>query len=146
MKRRLRIAVSAFFVLLAVLLVMLWVRSYWWQDYLDAPWSNSANVGLVSQVGQLSFSIDDLGSSPWEIRLTRIDPRFDVRLLRQKHICGRASGAHFSLVYFPHWFPILICVGFAALPWVSRRFSRRSLLTATTLIVLVLGLVVWAGR
>ena len=43
------------------------------------------------------------------------------------------------------WFPILICLGIAAAPWVNRigwRFSLRTLLIATTLVAIVLGLVV----
>src|SRR3954447_21045285 len=49
----------------------------------------------------------------------------------------------------PYWFPLLISIAFAAAPWLRElklRFSLRTLLVATTLIAVVLGLIVWAAR
>jgi hypothetical protein len=52
-------------------------------------------------------------------------------------------------VYMPHWF---LVVGFAvlsAVPWIEHihwRFTLRTLLIATTLVAIVLGLIVWAVR
>jgi hypothetical protein len=48
-----------------------------------------------------------------------------------------------------HWFPVLIIVALVVIPWIQRRkrFSLRSLLIATTLIAIALGVVVWTvGR
>jgi hypothetical protein len=42
------------------------------------------------------------------------------------------------------WFPILLGVAIASAPWV-RRFSLRTLLIATTLVAVVLGIVVMAS-
>ena len=47
---------------------------------------------------------------------------------------------------FPHWFLILVFGTFAITPWISSlryRFSLRTLLIATTLVAVVLGLIVW---
>ena len=52
-------------------------------------------------------------------------------------------------VGMPHWFPLLILIAFATMPWVRYvgwRFSLRTLLIATTIIAVVLGLIVWAAR
>jgi hypothetical protein len=47
----------------------------------------------------------------------------------------------------PHWFPVLLSAAFAAAPWFRRtwKFSLRTLLIATTLVAVVLGLIVWLG-
>ena len=43
---------------------------------------------------------------------------------------------------------LLLVAALVAVPWIpySRRFSLRTLLIATTLVAVVLGLAVWAGR
>jgi hypothetical protein len=43
------------------------------------------------------------------------------------------------------WILVLIAVGLSAAPWIRRTFSLRTLLIATTLIAVVLGLVVWSS-
>jgi hypothetical protein len=52
-------------------------------------------------------------------------------------------------LYVPHWFLVLLATTFATLPWIRYfewRFSLRTLLIATTLVAVVLGLIVWAVR
>jgi hypothetical protein len=47
---------------------------------------------------------------------------------------------------FPHWFVVLLFTTLAAAPWLFKicwRFSLRTLLIATTLVAVVLGLIVW---
>ena len=51
-------------------------------------------------------------------------------------------------VRFPYWFAVLLATGFAAfgmqkLTW---RFSLRTMLIATTLVAVGLGLIVWLTR
>ena len=55
-----------------------------------------------------------------------------------------AHGMHRTL-RVPDWFLVLISLVSAAAPWLrwSCRFSLRTLLIATTLVAVVLGLVVW---
>jgi hypothetical protein len=50
-----------------------------------------------------------------------------------------------AYVYVPHCFAAFLVAMFAALPWLRWRFSLRTLLIATTLIAVVLGLVVYAA-
>ena len=47
-----------------------------------------------------------------------------------------------SGVMVPDWFLILVVAALSAAPWIPGRFSLRTLLIATTLIAVVLGLVV----
>jgi hypothetical protein len=53
-----------------------------------------------------------------------------------------------SVVTAPHWFLMSIFGTLAVLLWLAQlhRFSLRTLLIATTLIAVVLGLVVWSMR
>jgi hypothetical protein len=49
----------------------------------------------------------------------------------------------------PQWSLVFTCFALAAAPWTrqfSYRFSLRTLLIATTLIAMVLGLIVWTLR
>ena len=54
------------------------------------------------------------------------------------------------MVSGPYWLAVLLVGMSASLPWLSllpKRFSLRTLLIATTLVAVVLGLIVWAlGR
>jgi hypothetical protein len=47
----------------------------------------------------------------------------------------------------PIWFPVMIASIVAVAPWIKYRprFSLRTLLIATTLIAVVLGVVVWSS-
>jgi hypothetical protein len=52
-------------------------------------------------------------------------------------------------ITFPHRLPIAVFALLAAAPWIrqlNRQFSLRTLLIATTLVAVVLGLAVWAAR
>src|SRR2546423_33436 len=51
-----------------------------------------------------------------------------------------------TIYIVPHWFPVLLLATFAVAPWYRRiphQFSLRTLLIATTLVAVVLGLLVW---
>ncbi len=54
---------------------------------------------------------------------------------------GHGFGGKVSLLH-----PIAIAAALAALPWLRWRFSLRTLLIATTLVAVVLGLIMWAVR
>jgi hypothetical protein len=60
---------------------------------------------------------------------------------------GRIHGLRLPpLLFAPYWFPVLISGVLAAVPWIRWRFSLRTLLIATTIIAVVLGLIVWLRR
>jgi hypothetical protein len=59
---------------------------------------------------------------------------------------GRSWAANCTGVMVPHWFGVLIFVNLASLPWLRWRFSLRTLLIATTLVAVALGLAVYATR
>jgi hypothetical protein len=49
----------------------------------------------------------------------------------------------YSRVIVPHLLVVLFGTAFAAAPWFPCRFSLRTMLIATTLVAVVLGLGVW---
>jgi hypothetical protein len=137
MIRRLRIAASVFFAVLAVLLCVLWVRSYFIRDVISYA-DNSGNlVGLSLSYG----SIDVMRSSPygmsdlgWEYYSHSVNDNKDSWELEKMA----------TRLVLPFW-PIIVvaasgtCIGFG----IGRRFSLRTLLIAVTLVAVLLGLGIW---
>ena len=148
--RKLRIAWSVFWGVAAVLLVVLWVRSYRWVDMvavantaigssmrgqiyvgeriaIDAPLMKKAStyVGYENHFWILSVDIKGLG----------ISPRYNVV-------------PYGNPVALPYCLLVLAMPAFGVIPWIrwSNRFSLRTLLIATTLIAVVLGLIVALTR
>ena len=148
--RGLRIAWSALCVLACMLLVALWVRSYWWGEAFTIP------------IHKTWFRCSDLRGS---IVLTCFD-RAERMDIGAGYSWGRASGQrldehfprHFYGFYFkkdatglglvvPIWFLLAVGVGCAVAPWYSwRRFTTRTLLIATTLVAAVLGVAVYLSK
>jgi hypothetical protein len=141
----LRIAVSVVCLTLCIAFVALWVRSYQWIDSVGGPFSQtqrllawSSNGGLVIQVNFHPWGYN------WYLTHT---PLFQSG---SSHSAFR-FGSEFRLqkrgVELPHWFIVVLTATVAAAPWLprSRRFSLRTLLLATTLVAVVLGLVVTIG-
>ena len=149
MPRRLRIAVSVFFALVAVAFAVLWVRSYRTCDTVSIL---DARSGLYTYLGSNSGTMY-LHRSTLEFIPYPGDsvPRFSYTALN-------ASEPQAVFVWntnllqgpvgisFPYWLLILVAAATAALPWLRYRFSFRTMLIATTLVAVVLGLIVWAAR
>jgi hypothetical protein len=148
--RYLRIAFSATCLIACVLLIALWVRSYW---RADTP--TTTKFGRVFEFISLSGNVvirwadipSEWGSAPFTIPLTENDrDPFDEPPPDHYRALGFrfSSYPEFRFLSIPYWFPILLCSILAALPWFRWRFSLRTLLIATTLVAVVLGLVVWS--
>jgi hypothetical protein len=130
--RKLRIAWSVAWGLLAVLLCMLWVRSYWWheQDWLNSTDNVLTGVGSVSGAIVVHWTRPGLGYYP----------RSDTSWFQWEQ-----TAAYWRLT-IPTPFLSFVSLICATLPWLHFRFGLRTLLIATTLVAVALGLVVWASR
>jgi hypothetical protein len=144
--RKLRIAWSVAWGIVAVLLCVLWVRSYWYQDgflFRNSP----VMFGGISLMGSVATGVqqgdDDMPTlyakslsieaHPWLMKSREdIHTRFGFAVTY-------SNGGNFFV--FPHVFGVLTACAIGALPWL--RFSLRTLLIATTLVALVLGSIVW---
>ena len=138
--RKLRIAWSVVWGVAAVLLIVLWVRSYWYGDVLQfRSFPEDFGIGSVHGVIGADGNINPLKyilSSGWKLWSY---PTFEEMTPPPfLYECPSLGGFELNL---PHWFLSLIFGTMAALPWI-RRFSLRSLLIATTLLAIVLGLIV----
>ena len=154
--RRLRIAFSAICGVLCLLLILLWVRSYWWSDrVIDTV---SREVELLSIRGQLRCSVQ-----------TRLPGKTPHPWRHVSHWIGDRSADTFnwfrhcpSLGWASHWPGNVFRVGHDNLlnsnsvgrhcylfvsnaPRLRWRFSLRTLLIATTVVAVELGVVIWAA-
>jgi hypothetical protein len=120
-----------------VLLIALWVRSYWVIDVVH--WTTSTRITFVSEIGIIQVSRSKsiaINARTWEWHsLTDFAGAFP----RTWSFNSSRDGFRFS---FPHRLPIAISGVLAAAPWMHKlrwRFSLRTLLIATTLVALMLG-------
>jgi hypothetical protein len=135
--RKLRIAWSVCWGLIAVLLTALWVRSYWQVNTLNTLHGYEIVVkqGKLDLRERLKYpvlpTVTEIVSNPW--LLTRPTPP-------RPTIVVAAS--------IPLWIPVVFGSQLAAAPWIpwQKRFSLRTLLIATTLVAVLLGAVIWAVR
>src|SRR5262245_12959310 len=143
--RKLRIAWSAFWGLACVLLIVLWVRSYWYVDGAFFKVRNGVFVFVASAPGAIVVNI-----YPEEF----VPPGTFHQPTKQWLLAqgGRTRLSYLSafqmdkhVVLAPYWFWLLLPAIVAAIPWLplwSKRFSLRTLLISTTLVAVVLGLIV----
>src|SRR3954451_14772994 len=151
--RKLRIAWSVFWGVACVPLIVLWARSYTVVDFFEAC-RFGRRFYCMSSTGFIAIRFErtwaDLIYWSWSGGTGPANESYSHLL----PIFTKNSTAVFSL-YIPFWIVEAVIVLLAAaswLPWDSliprwhvRRFTLRTLLIATTLVAVVLGLVVWAA-
>jgi hypothetical protein len=150
--RKLRIAWSLVSLIACALLIALWVRSYSWDDSLYIPPFDQASFSLQSSCGHVFLKVDDVPTEAdlhWSLETSEAD---DVHSSEKVNNGVKAGFAILDLRPFgwialcPHWFLVTLCFAFGAAPWLRWRFTLRTLLIATTLVAVVLGLIVYASR
>src|SRR3954453_20092145 len=145
--RKLRIAWSVFWGLACVLLVALWVRSYWWGDVLQLRPSALESFGIGSAHGVIGADgnvnpLRFLRCSHWRLWSYPMYPEMKPPLFHYER--GPLSGFEIDV---PHWFLAILFGTVATVPWIGKRFSVRTLLIATTVVAGFVGLVVYlAGK
>ena len=149
--RKLRIALSVGWGLACVLLIVLWVRSYWWYDVLYGRFSNAVNIQIGSCRGNVGYTrVNDGSVIRWGTKTYSMED-WDARGGVNGKWLGYIHGGTLQLltiadVGVPHWFLMLVFMALTAAPWYRQirwRFSLRTLLIATSLVAVVLGLIVW---
>jgi len=149
--RRLRIAVSVFFGVVIVVFATLWVRSYRGEDVICVP-TLGRYFRLNSVPGRIYFSLQYVGRKFWSNHSWKGNGSAAVEL--RHAISDRYEMFGFALrekngtsyVHVPHWFLVSAAAAAAISPWLRWKYSLRTLLVAITLVAVVLGLAVWAGR
>ena len=141
--RYLRIAFSAMCGVVCLLLIVLWVRSYWQWDALQyEDLSESIDVGaqngflFVGKTYQIGKGRWWFGSDPAE---------FPADL--KSHLSINLDDGNGDLlgpsVTIPLWLIVLFFVALGIAPWPPRQFSLRTLLVFTTGIAALLGILVY---
>jgi hypothetical protein len=146
--RKLRIAWSVGWGLVAVLLIVLWVRSLRAEDRLTGNFAGSHVFRLYSSRGCLVYYVPSPPGPPSDYfwRFT-FGSEFwlqvsDSRLASAPQVHLRAPEKWVTL---PYWLLVGLSAVATAGPWFRCRFSLRTLLIATTLVAVLLGLAVWAA-
>jgi hypothetical protein len=143
--RKLRIAWSVAWGIACLLLIALWVRSYWWVEQLPVPVPGNQVIGLATMPGVYAVVINpQWGRAPWARLSNSADEWLSLGGYDHSRIWGY-FGAQATAVIIPFWFSVLIAAGIATIPWLSWRFSLRMLLIAMTLVAVGLGLAVYAN-
>ena len=157
--RKLRIAFSVTCLIACVLLVVLWVRSYRYTEIISVWRMTSAQERITPPEWTFCIMRGSIGfdyfpdTSPFATREWECEsfPVEEIPPPPPLPFLGFYVGLSPAQrdFYAPHWFLILITVALAAFPWLrqlSWRFSLRTLLIATTLVAVVLGIIVWMSR
>jgi hypothetical protein len=149
--RKLRIAWSIGCCVMAVLLIVLWVRSYWIRDSVWLP-GNEHGVQINSLTGHFAMFVVARHSptsqfTPAQRGHDRIAGKW--KDLFDNNMLGfyfERDGRELRLDV-PHWFCMLAVILVGAAPWwLSWRFSLRTLLISITLVALALGTIIATTR
>ena len=151
--RKLRIAWSVVWVVAAVLLAVLCVRSYRWYDFVKAPLGQARTACVHSWHGVLNLYsgeesdadyVEKHGRWQWAHEDYPRPVRYESWKLEMPQQAVRAIDVH-----VPHWFLLSLATVLGTTPWlrdINWRFSLRTLLIATTLVAVGLGMIVWMSR
>ena len=150
--RKLRIAWSVAWGIVAVLLCVFWVRSVSFsRDESVWIYTPRGGVTLVNLYGKAILKVAiRAGAVPNVVTgmQSSVNPQPELSFYGMKFYAGfllRRGSNNFDL-FMPYWFLTLLSLSLAPLAWLHRRFSLRTLLIATTLVALALGLIVWAAH
>jgi hypothetical protein len=145
--RKLRIAWSVWWGIVAVLLIVLWAKSEWCADCIDHT-KNGVTTKIAAAYGFVVIEQTDFTSvvpqnipdEDWQHR-----SRYPVS---DWHTFQFHRDRIQTQIQTPIWIPLGIAIGMTVIPWTVRfkRFSLRTLLMATTLVAVVLGIIVWQTR
>ncbi|MCI0333720.1 MAG: hypothetical protein L0228_10925 [Planctomycetes bacterium] len=144
--RKLRIAWPVGWGILCLLLIALWVRSYWYSEAFNWFFSTTKFMHVSSDVGQLFLGVGSVSfvlPSYYRGEAGLYDDEHE--LIRKPTLLAGENQWGFQ-VGIPYWLLLLGAATLAALPWFRWRFSLRTLLIAATLIAVILYVLVWAVK
>jgi hypothetical protein len=143
---RLRIFVSSACGVLCLLVTLLWLRSYWRSDALYITVGGD-NTGIESRHGRLLPFFQQHGGSRdgWRVSTSTIAE--EVVHYVHRPFSARNDWPSYAWACVPHWFVAVLMAMLSAAPWLRwRRFNIRTLLFATTVFAIVMGVAVLHHR
>lgn len=141
--RKLRIAWSVAWGVVAVFLGVLWMRSYQWCDGISRS-SPRGSLKAASFGGTIRFAYVELEKSDteWSLGSESLEVLNESGLIGSPEFEWNRFQSNWLLVV-PTWFMAGSVIIFAVVPWLSYRYSLRTMLIATTLVAAGLGVMVW---
>src|SRR5262245_1377917 len=144
MLRHLRIAVSIASGICCLLVIALWARSYWRWDSCGYRLSPSRGVVVNSFAGTAVVTLFNHGNGIWTYESRNLADREPAVLHKAPSSgVGLVTDTGGTSVFVPHWLLALLLALGCGIPWMSYRFSLRTLLAFTTLIALLLGIIIY---
>jgi hypothetical protein len=148
MLKYLRIAVTAVSLTACLVLVALWLRSYWYLDRIDGSIGKPWIIFFTSKQGEFSCEWNDhdepFGPS-WGFMTKPVEEDWD------RHPLSYGGGylnleSDSLLIVVPYWAALLMATTLTLFPWIRVRFSLRTLLIATALVAVGLGVIAYVAR
>jgi hypothetical protein len=160
---RIQVSFICFTLLLAV--IVLWVRSYSWNDNIFWNHNGRSYLTVESGLGGVDFigetftaalpapNIDSQMTSQAISKKTK--DNLDSIRKDQRYISFFGFGAmrvlgpaNLILIVVPYWFILIFLALLCGLPWYRRRlnFSLRTFLIAFTVLAVLLGFIGWLTR
>ena len=127
-----------------MLLCVLWVQSYTYDSSAKlhglqwrADFSDERQFVTWLKLGAMHFATALPNDSRWTI----------IYAANHNLGFGYLANPNSAAVRIPMWALLFLSIAASAAPWLPfKRFSLRTLLIATTLVAVVLGLFVWLSR
>jgi hypothetical protein len=154
MLKYLRIAVTALSLTACVLLIALWVRSYTYGPTVLIGQIRDTSLRIDSGLGRIVLCVGadvpgpgpkdgsvDIETFSWEA-FDQYERDIWRAYAANQPIPGRQR--KMMKLNLPHWFVVVLLASIAPIPWLpwSKRFGLRTLLIATTLVAVALGVIV----
>jgi hypothetical protein len=153
--RYLRLGWTVLCVLATVLLIVLWVRSYFRTEFVERFLNVNRlyATGIRERIVNFPGTLELVDESVTNLTINYAAPGWKYRAYNGRiSVHGEKfwrlalkSSPNYQLVRFPHWSALLIIGTVCMIPWlfpVTWRFSLGTLLIAMTLIAVGIGLIV----
>ena len=148
-----RVAFSAVCLLLGLLLVAVWIRSYWVADtaLLQTTARRAVQVDSFRGVASLESLYFNDDADPLEFHLESeeitddFEPPYDTVWGFGWEVARGADGGSHTLS-LPYWLIVLLLAAIAIVPWIRFRFRLRTLLIVMAVVAAALGAVAYALR
>ncbi len=132
-----------------MLLIALWVRSYWRIDSLYFQLEQTPTIGFLAIQGKLLIGSETSGTAGTQFKVGSV--LLDAWMVNTFPVKGNRIGFgkksfRSGTLYLMPMYVFVVSFSICAIsPWIgwSKRFSLRTLLIVTTLVAVVLGLIVW---
>jgi hypothetical protein len=152
--RKLRTAWSVVCGVACLLLMVLWVRSYWRYQrvYFKVSIGEYSHSIVFRSYGnrlrtQYRSESNKRPQTRWfdcQTENSPVDKWFSIDRSRKYTLGFSHQWVDRGIdTVIPHWFAMCTCIALASASWLRWRFSLHTLLLTTTLVAVVLGLIVW---